>query len=252
MIPELGQLASFTPDPETLALGKVVGFNSRDINSRPFNLLRSQVARRMKAQGWKLIGITSATPNAGKSFLSANLAAALSQLSDTRVYLFDLDLRRATLAKVFGLAGEQGVSEYLEAKIPSIGAVGVKVEPSELGLFPAYPAYVDSAELFVAQPFHDLIADMRALPADAIVICDLPPVFANDDAMLISAKLDAYLLVVEDGVTTKKQVRDSMRLLAPTPCRGTVLNRYNGGFGDDYGYGYGKYERYYHKSEKSE
>lgn len=248
MIPELGQLASFTPDPETLAEGRVVGFNSRDINSRPFNLLRSQVSRRMKAQGWKLIGITSATPNAGKSFLAANLAAALSQLSDTRVYLFDLDLRRATLASVFGITGERGVSDYLEGKIPAIGPVGVKVEPSELGLFPSFPAHVDSAELFVGQPFLDLVAGMRALPADASVICDLPPVFANDDAMLISAKLDAYLLVVEDGVTTKKQVRDSMRLLEPTPCLGTVLNRYNGGFADDSGYGYGgKYERYYHK-----
>ena len=45
----------------------------------------------MREKGWKLLGVTSATPEAGKSFLAANLAVAMAQLPDVRVVLFDLD-----------------------------------------------------------------------------------------------------------------------------------------------------------------
>ena len=54
----------------------------------------------------------------------------------------------------------------------------------------------------------------------------MPPIFADDDAVLISHRIDAFLVVVEDGRTTRKQVRDTIRMLSPTPVLGTVLNRY--------------------------
>ena len=71
------------------------------------------------------------------------------------------------------------------------------------------------------------------------MICDLPPVFANDDTMMSMQYLDAYVLVVDHGMTTSRQVEEAVRLLDPVPCLGTVLNRYQGGFADPYGYGYG-------------
>lgn len=245
LLPAIDRLEAFVPDPEIMAANHIVGFNSRDIRSRPFNLLRSQVVKRMRAEGWKLLGITSATPAAGKSFLATNLTAAMSQLSDTQVYLFDLDLRRASLAANFGMDGESGLTEYLAGEGHNPDHFGRSIGDN-LAVFPCFRSNVNSAELFVGDQFHDLVAGMRALPEEGIVICDLPPVFANDDAMVIAQSLDAYILVLEEGMTTKKQIRDAMRLLSPTPCLGTVLNRFDGGFGDQYGYAYGgKYDKYY-------
>jgi protein-tyrosine kinase len=83
-----------------------------------------------------------------------------------------------------------------------------------------------------------------------VCICDLPPAFANDDAALVAKLLDAYLLVVEQGKTTAKQIRDTMGFLEPTPCAGTILNRYVGGLaGGDYGFGYSQtaYSGYFDK-----
>ena len=246
VVPALDQLDTFVVDADVLAANNIVGFNSRDIRSRPFNLLRSQVIKRMRAEGWKLVGITSATPAAGKSFLAANLCAAMSQLSDTRVFLFDLDLRRASQAENFGLEGEAGLTEYLQGDIQDIRQFGRHFDNLNLAVFPCFRSSVNSAELFAGERFQTLVNGMRTLPDDAIAICDLPPVFANDDAMMIAQSLDAYILVLEEGVTTKKQIRDAMRLLSPTPCLGTVLNRFDGGFGDQYGYAYGgKYDKYY-------
>ncbi len=244
--PTIETLERVDIDPDVNDINKVVGFNLRDAQSRPFNLLRSQVLKRMVSRKWKLVGITSATPGAGKSFVAANLAASLAQLPDRQVYLLDLDLRRASLGRVFGCTGETGLTEYLMGEPVQLADIGRQIGDGSLGLFPCYPMPVNSAELLVGEPFSRLIAAARALPDDAIVICDLPPAFANDDAMMIVQQLDCFLMVVEQGITTKKQLRDTFQLLQPSPCIGTVFNRYEGGLSDPYGYGYGdKYGNYY-------
>ena len=233
-------------DPARLEASRIVGFASRDIRSRAFNLLRSQVTKRLDARGWKLIGLTSAAPAAGKSFTALNLAAALSRLSDRSVYLFDFDLRRGSLAGELGIAGETGLGAFLEGRIDDLRSIGYRVGPEGFAFFPCYASMERSAELFVGARFEALVAAMRALPDDAIVLCDLPPAFANDDTIVITQRLDAFLLIVEQGVTTRKQVSGLVDLLNPIPCLGSVLNRYDGGWSDPYGYGYGdKYAKYY-------
>ena len=69
-LPALADLELFTPDAAVLDRHSIVGFDSRDLRARPFNMLRTQVAKRIANSGADIIGITSATPNAGKSFLS--------------------------------------------------------------------------------------------------------------------------------------------------------------------------------------
>lgn len=247
-IPPVESLAQFTPDPAHLQQHRVVGFNRRDIQARPFSLLRSQIIKKLSANNWKIIGITSATPAVGKSFLSANLAAAMARLPDRQVYLLDFDVRRGSLAELFGIVGDDGMAEFLETPTISLESIGRRVGEDHLSFYPAYPTVGLSAELFDTGRFRSLIAGLRALPDSAIILCDLPPAFANDDAMIIAQQIDAYIMVVEQGLTTQSQLRDTMRLLSPAPCFGTVLNRYQGGFGDPYGYGYGyndKYDKYY-------
>lgn len=223
----------------------IYGLNSRDQRSRPFNLLRSQVLKLARARGWRLIGVTSATPRVGKSFIASNLAAALARTPEMHTYLFDLDLRRSSIAEYFNLEGDLGIANYLAGEIPDLRPVARDVEGERLTIFPSFSNQLHSAELVANARMEQLIADMRRLPPDSFCICDLPPVFANDDAVVISQKIDAYLLVVEEGVTTRKQVRDTFQLLQPVPCLGTVLNRYHGGLmGDDYGYGYGQSQKY--------
>lgn len=243
-IPARGSTAATVPT--TGLLDKhIYGLNSRDQRSRPFNLLRSQVLKAARAHNWRVIGVTSATPRVGKSFIASNLAAALARTPDMHTYLFDMDLRRSSLAEYFGLTGEVGIADYLDGQIDDLSAVARDVEGERLTIFPSFSNQLHSAELLANARMEQLIADMRRLPDDSFCICDLPPVFANDDAVVMTQKIDAYLLVVEEGVTTRKQVTDTVRLLQPAPCIGTVLNRYQGGImGDDYGYGYGQSQKY--------
>lgn len=227
----------------------VYGFNSRDRRSRPFNLLRAQVTKMMKAKGWKRLGITSATPAVGKTFIASNLAASLSRVPEQRTLLFDLDLRRGSVAVQYDLRDQPGIETYLSGGIDTLAPVGRAVAGSNLVIYPSYPVSESSVELLAGARMRELFTAMGRLSDDCLCICDLPPAFANDDASIVLQQIDAYLLVVEEGRTTTRQVSDALKLLSPVPCLGTVLNRYNGVLGsDDYGFGYrtqGQYDAYY-------
>lgn len=221
------------------------GFNSRDERSRSFNLLRGQLLRLAKKRDLRVVAVTSATPKVGKSFIASNLAASLARLPELNTYLFDFDLRRSSIAEYFRIPDGVGITEYLDGRIDDLEQCAWGIEDERLTIFPTFRQKVLSAELLVGSRMDRLMEAMREAPGDAMCICDLPPVFANDDAVIISQKVDGYILVIEDGVTTAKQVRDAMRLLEPAVCLGTVLNRYDGGLaGDDYGYGYGSRNEY--------
>jgi Mrp family chromosome partitioning ATPase len=217
----------------------IVGFDSSDGRSRAFNLLRTQVTKLMDANGWKMLGVTSATPAAGKSFTSTNLSAALSRSSSRTVILCDLDMRRGSILKQMGVEVEVTLDDYLRGERDDWRDALFRVNNDRLIVLPTRAGLRDSSEMLTSARFATLMADLRALSRDYIVLCDLPPVFANDDAMLSMRHLDAYLLIVDHGRTTARQIDETLALMAPAQCIGTVLNRYQGGIADAYGYGYG-------------
>ncbi len=247
ILADSGTIKSFVPE-RPMEKG-IFGFDSRDRRSRPFNLLRSQVIKTIAANKWKIIGITSATPRVGKSFTACNLAASLSRIPNIQTLLFDLDLRRCSVAATFGLPEGIGVNSFLAGEVDTLNAAAQRVEATNLTIYPCHPTADSSAELLSGSRLHDLVAAMRAKPDNVICICDLPPAFANDDAAIILREIDAYLFIVEEGKTTERQARDAINLLKPAACMGAVLNRYRGSVGsDDYGFGYGTsrdYNAYY-------
>ncbi|WP_228241736.1 CpsD/CapB family tyrosine-protein kinase [Porphyrobacter sp. GA68] len=239
----------FTPDPDVLEANHIVAFDSRDLRSRPFNLMRTRFMKQLELQKMRMVGITSPAPTAGKSLLSINLAAAIARLKDVPVILADLDLRRGSVAETLGMTVNSGVTRYLEGTSGSIEESLVSVEGLPLVVLPAKPTTGDSSVLLSGDHYANLMRWLRAQAETAIVIVDLPPVFANDDAMILMESLDGYVMVVESGKTTARQVRDAIDLLKPAVPLGTVLNRYKGGVLDSYGYGSGgAYSRYYDHS----
>lgn len=246
---DFSAIPQFVPNPAVLEENHVVAFDSRDLRSRPFNLMRTRFTKQLELQKMRLVGITSPAPTTGKSLLSVNLAAAIARLKDTPVILVDLDLRRGSVAETLGLPFDHGITDYLGGRIERVEDMLVAVEGLPLAVLPSRSTREDSTVLLSGPRYAALMQWLRAQVPTAIVIVDLPPVFANDDAMILMESLDGYLMVVESGKTTAKQVRDAVDLLKPAVALGSVLNRYKGGMLDSYGYtsGAGAYGRYYEK-----
>src|ERR1700712_5175291 len=96
-------LPIFSPDEGTLRDHRIIGFNNLDARARPFHLLRTSIRKHLASDRPNLIGITSASPGDGKSFISVNLAAALSRVNEAPTGLLDLDLRRGRVGAEIGL-----------------------------------------------------------------------------------------------------------------------------------------------------
>ncbi|MBN8808856.1 MAG: CpsD/CapB family tyrosine-protein kinase [Sphingomonas sp.] len=232
-------LPALSLTPEELDRQRIVGFNSRDRRARPYHLLRTQIGKIMARNDWRMIGITSATPAAGKTFTSVNIAATLAATADSDVILCDLDFRRGSIGEMLNYVPDHGLGDYLAGNIADPHDVALRINDSKLVVLPTKPCAGSSTELLTTENFRTLMDRLHAMPAGAKMIFDLPPVFADDDAMICMEYLDAYLMVIDHGITTARQIEEGVRLLDPSPCVGTVLNRYKGGFADPYGYGYG-------------
>ena len=219
----------------------VHGFDSRNASSRSFNLIRSKLVGLQRERGWRLLGVVSATPTVGKSFVSANVAAAMSRDPRFQTYLLDLDLRRGTIREIFGIETESGLVEYLEQSDPTDVLPGFIPQGQELIVVPTVPGPVLSAELLASDRATALFSSMRDSDHRNFFICDLPPAFANDDASIIMESLDGYLIVAQDGKTTQREIEAAVELLGHERLAGVVLNKYRGGLVSE---GYGIERRY--------
>jgi Mrp family chromosome partitioning ATPase len=188
-----------------------------------------------------MIGVVSATPNVGKSFVAANVSAAMSRDPRFQTYLVDLDLRRGTIKDIFGFEPELSIVEYLEdPKAPELLG-GYVPEGQELIIVPSIASGVHSAELLAGERATALFRAMRSSDERNFFVCDLPPVFANDDASIVMESLDGYLIVAEDAKSTQREIEAAANMLGVERLAGVILNKYRGGLLSE---GYGIEDRY--------
>ena len=80
-----------------------------------FRVLRSRILYPDdEAKVCRTILIASTAPKEGKSFVAANLGIAMAQGVDQYSMLVDCDLRRPSLAGLFGMPGDRGLVDYLQ------------------------------------------------------------------------------------------------------------------------------------------
>lgn len=211
-------------DHHRLVDNGIFGFEHLDERARPFKLLRSMLLTRLEAMGGQIIAVTSTQPHNGKSFVAANLAVALSHIHPVR--LIDLDLRRPTIGARFGLPECAGADDFLLEQRP-LSEVGCFVIGHNLGILPVRRPLDYSSDLLASARGAELIAQLRRLPGAPICIIDTPPILEGDEAVIVARRVDGVVLVVEEGQTKQREVREALRMLKPTPLIGTVLNKSN-------------------------
>lgn len=200
----------------------------------------------------KVIVITSALPQEGKSTTSINCAVVLAQ-KGVRVLLIDADLRRPSIHKTLGMGPRSGLSNVLTGSTTLDQAIARTTVLPNLHVLPAGTPPPNPAELLASTNMRDVLAELRQ-QYDHIVV-DTPPSLSVTDAVVLSPRADAVVLVIRSGQTTKQALRRSRDILAQVNAKvvGVLLNAVDLS-SPDYYYYYeyqGKYAQYYRGEEAS-
>src|SRR5438128_2312008 len=199
----------------------------------------------------KIILVTSALPQEGKTTTSINCAIVLAQ-KGVRVLLIDADLRRPGVHKALGMGPRSGLSNILTGSATLQQAITRSPLLPNLFVLPAGPPPPNPAELLASSDMRDLLAQLRD-QYDHIII-DTPPTLSVTDAVVLSTKADAVVLVIRSGQTTKGALRRSRDILMQVNAKvaGVLLNAVDLS-SPDYYYYYeyqGKYGSKYYQEEE--
>jgi capsular exopolysaccharide synthesis family protein len=202
----------------------------------------------------KVILVTSALPQEGKTTTSINCAIVLAQ-KGSRVLLIDADLRRPSIHKTLGMGPRTGLSNVLTGSATLSQAVVRSGILPTLFVLPAGTPPPNPAELLASTNMKDVLGELRE-QYDHIVV-DTPPTLSVTDAVVTSTRADAVVLVIRSGQTTKQALRRARDILMQVNARvsGVLLNAVDLR-SPDYYYYYeyqGKYgHRYYREDDLTE
>lgn len=229
------QTRVFQPDADLLERHRIVAVRKSNRDSIHFDFLRTQMLSKMEEHGWRTVAVVSPTPNSGKTTVAINLAYSIAHDSKRTVILVDFDLRRPRIADYLGIPTDCTLNEVLagQATIPE-----ALVNPSLPGLviLPTGTRVSKSSEMLGSQLVAGLIDEVRERYPERIVMFDLPPLLVTDDAISVLPKMDCVLMVVGNGMVTKGEIEDSLRLLHGRSLLGVVMNMGDVQVRDDYYY----------------
>ncbi|HGU6069038.1 polysaccharide biosynthesis tyrosine autokinase [Klebsiella pneumoniae] len=213
--------------------------NPADIAIEAIRGLRTSLHFAMMEARNNVLMISGASPNAGKTFVSSNLAAIISQTGQ-KVLFIDMDMRKGYTHKLFNSENNNGLSDILSGKveihkaIKNIATVGF--DYISRGVVPPNPA-----ELLMHRRLGELVS--WASENYDIVILDTPPILAVTDAAIIGHYVGTTLLIARFEQNTTKEIEVSFKRFEQSGVivKGCILNGVIKKASSYYGYGYNHY-----------
>jgi polysaccharide biosynthesis transport protein len=147
----------------------------------------------------KVIGITSALPNEGKSTIALSLATLIAH-GRGRVLLLDCDLRNPSLSKELASNAKCGLLDVIGEKVELDSALWSEPTSGLTFLPAAMPKRIHhSSELFASEATRKMFEKLRG--AYEYIIVDLSPLAPVVDVRVITPLIDSFLFVAEWGRT---------------------------------------------------
>jgi capsular exopolysaccharide synthesis family protein len=189
----------------------------------PVEQYRRLAARLLLAQaehGIRSVMVTSALPGEGKTLTAANLALTLSESYKRQVLLVDADLRRPCVHQIFQVPNATGLNDGLkpdaDRKVPLLQF------SEQLTLLTAGRPDPDPMSVLSGTRMKRVLAEAK--DRFEWVLIDTPPITLLTDAHLLSAIVDAVVLVVRAGVTPLPAIKKAVEAVGQERILGIVLN----------------------------
>ncbi|HGY6107799.1 TPA: polysaccharide biosynthesis tyrosine autokinase [Escherichia coli] len=213
--------------------------NPADLAVEAIRSLRTSLHFAMMESKNNILMISGASPNAGKTFVSTNLAATIA-MTGKKVLFIDSDLRKGYVHKMLGSKNVKGLSDILsgQAKVESIIE---RVSEGDFDYICRGQTPPNPAELLMHPRFKELLS--WASQNYELVIVDTPPILAVTDAAIIGKYAGTTLLVARFEANTAKEIAASIKRFEQTGVviKGCILNCVMKKASSYYSYGYSQY-----------
>lgn len=212
--------------------------------------LAARIINEMTENNQKVLLVSSAMENEGKSTVSANIALAMAQINK-RVVLVDMDFRKPSMFKILNMQNatfeELGVAMELASKNKNadyreiVQSLLCNVPGTDLSVVlnrKAVPQAVEKYSEFISAFVEELKKE-----ADFIIL-DTAPISLVSDAEELATVADTSIIVIRQHWIEAREINDTIDALGGKDrMLGCVFNNARkssvGGATSGYGYGYG-------------
>ncbi|HBS6038495.1 polysaccharide biosynthesis tyrosine autokinase [Klebsiella aerogenes] len=228
-------------------IGLLAVQNPADLAIEAIRSLRTSLHFAMMEAKNDILMISGASPNAGKTFVSSNLAAVIAQ-GGKKVLFVDADMRKGYAHKIFEAKNNVGLSDYLSGAVSKESIIqkisSANIDFISRGMIPPNPS-----ELLMNKRF-DSLMEWLSSSYDLVVI-DTPPVLAVTDPSIISRCVGTLLMVVRHELNTVPEVEMAIRRFEMNniEVKGVILNAVVKSAANYYSYGYTNYNYDYSSKE---
>jgi capsular exopolysaccharide synthesis family protein len=166
--------------------------------------------------------VTSSTPKEGKTVVAANLAVTLA-CSSAHVLLLDADMRGPGSGALYGLENSLGLADILERRA-TLAETTVYLEELKVHYIPSGKPSSSPADLVKSARMKELFEEVAGF--DWVVV-DSPPIGTFADGLSLAPQVDAVLLVARSGMTSKRDLEESLAALKDSKIAAVVLNAHD-------------------------
>lgn len=187
-----------------------------------------------------ILMISGASPGAGKTFVSSNLAAVIAK-GGQRVLLIDGDMRKGALHTVIGGRPDRGLSELVSGQLALEDVIRPVADAEGLHFISRGKAPPNPSELLMHANFGALLDKLKS-QYDLIII-DTPPILAVTDAAIMGHHVGTSLLVVRFGLNQIREIALAKQRFEQNGVhiKGAVFNAVERRSTGYYSYGYYEY-----------
>lgn len=212
--------------------------------------LATRILNEMSEKNQKVLLVSSAMENEGKSTVSANIALAMSQINP-KVVLVDMDFRKPSMYKIMNMQEKNFVdlSESIGKRIKpgsdnyseEVKSMLCKVPGTDLLCVFCRKPVPQAVEKY-SDLLHSILEELKE-HADFIII-DTAPISLVSDAEELAAMADTTAIVIRQHWVEAKEINDTIDALGGREhVLGCVFNNARkgnvSGAAAEYGYGYG-------------
>jgi capsular exopolysaccharide synthesis family protein len=231
-------------------IGYLVDEGTESKHAEAYRVLRTNLLFSRKDETLNTIVVVSAGAGEGKSTTTINLSTVFAQAGN-RVLIVDSDLRRPTLHKLFKVANNLGLTNYL-LKQNTIAEIVQTTQVPGLDFMASGKLPNSSMGILGSAQMKQMIAELKQ--RYDFIFFDSPPILGVSDASILASEVDLVMQVIQYRRYPQPMTIRAKQMIEKVGGNfvGIVLNNINMSQDEGYYYYSGYYHDYYYSRNPNE